>query len=415
MPHPAFRLRVSTARHSRPLAAPTWATGTRLGSRLHYVLRNEQGDVVDEQYEPVPATAATSWQPVRLGVRVPEAGTLEVAVVSEHRDYFVYFDDIQVEHTGGMIVQEQHQYAYGSPLTGLNYVVGSKRYRHGYQGQYAERDEQTGYESFELRLYHSRLGRWMSYDPYGQFASPYVGMGNNPVSSTDPDGGWCCGGGPVQTALNGGTIGEVVVRGVASGAYMRLGLDAARHVAFYAGQYTYGFYNALGNDMGLGLPSYFTRGTPELQELDGVAGFGQTMGHVTGLGIGLVTTGAGLIGQAGGGALVISGVGTVPGGAVLAGSTAGVVYGAGVTTSAWSALTRPKPMLESRGKLGEGGFKKNPQGDNTKINEQVTSLVKKYKLDRNEQRQLHDQITGRGLTRKEIGAEILELWPSKAK
>jgi hypothetical protein len=28
-------------------------------------------------------------------------------------------------------------------------------------------------------------------DPYGQFFSPYLGMGNNPISSIDPDGGFC--------------------------------------------------------------------------------------------------------------------------------------------------------------------------------------------------------------------------------
>ncbi|UOQ75194.1 RHS repeat domain-containing protein [Hymenobacter cellulosilyticus] len=95
-----------------------------------------------------------------------------------------------MEHTNSTIVQEQHQYAFGSPLTGLNYSIGDKRYRHGYQGQYAEKDEETGYDSFELRLYNSRIGRWMAPDPEGQFYSPYVGMGNNPVSGIDPDGGW---------------------------------------------------------------------------------------------------------------------------------------------------------------------------------------------------------------------------------
>jgi hypothetical protein len=34
------------------------------------------------------------------------------------------------------------------------------------------------------------LARWISPDPYGQFSSPYLGMGNNPVSGVDPDGGW---------------------------------------------------------------------------------------------------------------------------------------------------------------------------------------------------------------------------------
>ena len=44
-------------------------------------------------------------------------------------------------------------------------------------------------EAFELRLWDGRLGRWLTVDPYGEFDSPYVGMGNNPVNLIDPDGG----------------------------------------------------------------------------------------------------------------------------------------------------------------------------------------------------------------------------------
>lgn len=44
-------------------------------------------------------------------------------------------------------------------------------------------------EAFQLRLWDGRLGRWLSPDPYGQYASPYLGMGNNPLSLIDPDGG----------------------------------------------------------------------------------------------------------------------------------------------------------------------------------------------------------------------------------
>ncbi|MBO9620561.1 MAG: hypothetical protein J7539_16170 [Niabella sp.] len=39
-------------------------------------------------------------------------------------------------------------------------------------------------------MYDSRVGRWMSIDPEGQYFSPYVGMGNDPVNGVDPDGGF---------------------------------------------------------------------------------------------------------------------------------------------------------------------------------------------------------------------------------
>ncbi|MFV0571694.1 MAG: RHS repeat-associated core domain-containing protein [Xanthomarina gelatinilytica] len=62
-------------------------------------------------------------------------------------------------------------------------------YRYGYQGEYAEKDPETEMEAFELRLWDGRIGRWLTTDPAGQFSSPYLGMGNNPINGTDPDGG----------------------------------------------------------------------------------------------------------------------------------------------------------------------------------------------------------------------------------
>ncbi len=44
-------------------------------------------------------------------------------------------------------------------------------------------------EAFQLRLWDGRIGRWLSPDPKHQYASPYLGMGNNPISRIDPDGG----------------------------------------------------------------------------------------------------------------------------------------------------------------------------------------------------------------------------------
>jgi RHS repeat-associated protein len=76
-------------------------------------------------------------------------------------------------------------YPYGTTISG-----NPSDYRHGYQGQNAEKDGETDWNAFELRMYDSRIGRWLSEDPKKQFFSPYVGMGNNPANGTDPDGGY---------------------------------------------------------------------------------------------------------------------------------------------------------------------------------------------------------------------------------
>lgn len=75
-------------------------------------------------------------------------------------------------------------YPFGELLPSRN----SLNYRYVFQGQ--ELDTETGMEAFQLRLWDGRLGRWLSPDPYRQYASPYLGMGNNPISSIDPDGGF---------------------------------------------------------------------------------------------------------------------------------------------------------------------------------------------------------------------------------
>jgi len=67
--------------------------------------------------------------------------------------------------------------------------LANNDYRYGYQGQYAEVDKETGWNNFDFRMYDAQIARWMSTDPMGQYASPYLGMGNNPLNRVDPDGG----------------------------------------------------------------------------------------------------------------------------------------------------------------------------------------------------------------------------------
>jgi len=104
---------------------------------------------------------------------------------------------------------------------------GTMRYRYGYQGQYSERDKETEWNSFELRMYDPVIGRWLSPDPYGQFNSPYLAMGNDWAGRVDPDGGWALPPGfglgfqrmINQLALSGRitlTLPEVIVRGVSN-------------------------------------------------------------------------------------------------------------------------------------------------------------------------------------------------------
>ncbi|PIB39405.1 RHS repeat protein [Maribacter sp. 4G9] len=77
-------------------------------------------------------------------------------------------------------------YPFGMQMPGPNNSLNSAAYRYAFQGQ--EKDSETGKEAFELRLWDSRIGRWLTTDPADQYSSPYLGMGNNPINGIDSDG-----------------------------------------------------------------------------------------------------------------------------------------------------------------------------------------------------------------------------------
>lgn len=133
--------------------------------------------------------AKNAWQQLTLSTDIDRPGTLEVSVVSYDRTQ-VYFDDLKIDQQIGPIVQESNFYAYGMSMPELSWSRPDfQKENSGYQGLYAQYDEPTKLNSFQLRMYDARVGRWLSKDPYGQFHSSYTGMGNNPVNGVDPSGG----------------------------------------------------------------------------------------------------------------------------------------------------------------------------------------------------------------------------------
>jgi RHS repeat-associated protein len=143
---------------------------------------------------------------------VTEPGYAYVFLSNEHYNFVdVYFDDVTLTHIQSAVVAGSDYYPFG--LAMKEREVTDEEYRYGYQGQFSEKDLTTGMQEFELRMYDPRIGRWMSPDPYGQFASPYLAMGNIPHMATDPNGGWCCGGDKIAFEVMGREVmGAVATR-----------------------------------------------------------------------------------------------------------------------------------------------------------------------------------------------------------
>jgi RHS repeat-associated protein len=88
------------------------------------------------------------------------------------------------------LLEETHYYAFGLKIAGIS----SKKMPDAHEGmvdnKYLYNDKEL-FDDGDLDWYDydPQIGRWIQQDPYDQYASPYVGMGNSPVNGVDRDGG----------------------------------------------------------------------------------------------------------------------------------------------------------------------------------------------------------------------------------
>jgi RHS repeat-associated protein len=143
----------------------------------------------------VQSTVPATGLPLAPGaVKAPKNGYVYV-YLSNRSDQDVYFDDFKVTITTGSIIEENHYYAFGLKVAALSSKKlgdnneGTLPNNYQYQGAFSEMDADIGWNDFPLRNYDAQTGRFVEQDPFGQFASPYLGMGNDPVNMIDPSGG----------------------------------------------------------------------------------------------------------------------------------------------------------------------------------------------------------------------------------
>lgn len=123
-------------------------------------------------------------------IEVTQPGYVYIFVSNESENTEVWFDDLNVIHQKTLVAEATDYGVWGDVMREQKWEDLEGKYRYGYQGKYAERDEETGWNHFELREYDPVVGRWFQTDPEGQFCSPYIGMANNPVTGVDPNGGY---------------------------------------------------------------------------------------------------------------------------------------------------------------------------------------------------------------------------------
>ncbi len=157
---------------------------------IYLNLTDQNGNVLKSVYQQIVFNGNT-WNLSNFSFSIPTNGYFSF-IVKNSSSNPLWVDDININFSrGGVNVFAQQSltdyYPHGSVMPGRTYT-SAQSYRYGYQGQYCETDPETGLDNFEARMYDPLLGRWNTTDPAGQYYSPYVGMGNNPVMTTDKDG-----------------------------------------------------------------------------------------------------------------------------------------------------------------------------------------------------------------------------------
>jgi RHS repeat-associated protein len=111
------------------------------------------------------------------------------------------------EYYEATVVSAVDYYPFGSGMAGRKYNDDS--YRYGFNGMEKD-DEMKGNGNsydFGARLYDSRIGRFLSIDPYSNYfssTSDYIFAANTPIMAIDYDGKFPI---PVITAIAGGVVG----------------------------------------------------------------------------------------------------------------------------------------------------------------------------------------------------------------
>ena len=175
---------------------------------LNWILLNEQLNIAKDPAGNIIAGGYSGADPVgtdqqfkmhvMANIPINKNGYLYIYVSNETPNIDVFFDNLQVTHIRGQILEETHYYPFGLTMAGISSkaaggIQNRRKFNDGTELENGEFSDGSGLELYatEYRSYDPQIGRFHQIDvlcEYDYEISPFVYARNNPILLNDPLG-----------------------------------------------------------------------------------------------------------------------------------------------------------------------------------------------------------------------------------